>query len=116
MDKISCAERIAYALTVRKMTQTELCKKTGIPKSAMSQYIKGSFEPKQNRVYLISKALDVSEAWLMGYDVPMKKEAPTSESVLTDYELEVIKLLRTVPEDKREDFLNYLQAAVNMLK
>ena len=32
----------------------------------MSQYVKGTFEPKQDRVELLAKALQVSEAWLMG--------------------------------------------------
>ncbi len=68
----SCAARIYQALCELKITQAELCRKTGIPKSAMSQYVKGSFEPKDDRTYLIAKALGVSEAWLMGYDVPMK--------------------------------------------
>ncbi len=40
----------------------------------MSQYIKGTFEPKQDRVELLAKALQVSEAWLMGYDVPMERK------------------------------------------
>ena len=56
------------------MKQSDLCQITKIPKSAISQYISGAFEPKQDRVYLISKALNVSEAWLMGFDVPMIKE------------------------------------------
>lgn len=68
-----CSERIVQALLATNMKQSELCRKTGIPKSAMSQYIKGSFEPKQDRVYKIAEALGVSEAWLMGFDVPMKK-------------------------------------------
>ena len=38
----------------------------------MSQYLKGSFEPKPERVSALAKALKVSEAWLMGYDVPME--------------------------------------------
>lgn len=56
------------------MRQSELCQLTKIPKSAMSQYVKGTFEPKQDRVELLAKALQVSEAWLMGYDVPMERE------------------------------------------
>ena len=71
MPKQSCSERIRIALNQSGMTQTELSRKTGIPKSAISQYIKGSFEPKQDRIYSISKALNVSEAWLMGFDVPV---------------------------------------------
>lgn len=71
--KTRCAERIVQALTATGMKQSELCRLTGIPKSAMSQYIKGSFEPKQDRIYKIAEAFGVSEAWLMGFDVPMKR-------------------------------------------
>lgn len=67
-------ERLKYAMKLRGMNQTDLCYKTKIPKSAMSQYISGAFKPKDERTYLLAKALDVNEAWLMGYDVPMEKE------------------------------------------
>ncbi len=112
----SFASRLDEALAIRKMSAAELSRRIGVYEATISNYRKGKYEPKQDRLEEIADVLNVSIAWLMGADVPMKKEAPTSESVLTDYELEVIKLLRTVPEDKREDFLNYLQAAVNMLK
>ena len=80
LEKVSCAERIRRGLTIREMSQKDLCDATGIPKSAMSQYCKGSFVPKQNRTALIAKALNVDEAWLMGYDVPMEKEEPAPEN------------------------------------
>ena len=73
--KDSCANRIRQGLSMRDMTQTDLCRKTGIPKSAMSQYCNGSLVPRQNRTFLIAQALDVSEAWLMGFDVPAEKKA-----------------------------------------
>lgn len=73
--KETCASRIREALRLRDMTQAELCKITEIPKSAMSQYCNGGLLPRQNRIYLIAKALNVSEAWLMGFDVPMDRYA-----------------------------------------
>lgn len=76
--KVSCAQRIRQGLAIRNMSQKDLCEKTGIPKSAMSQYCSGTFSPKQKRTMLIAQALDVSEAWLMGYDVPMERN-PTAE-------------------------------------
>ena len=72
----SCAERICKALRIRNMKQVDLSEKTGIPKSAISQYCSGAFKPKQHRLFLIAKALDVDEAWLMGLDVPMESEPP----------------------------------------
>lgn len=73
MDKVPFAVRFREALNLRNMKQSELCEKTNIGKSAISQYLSGSFEPKQQNVYKIALALDVSEAWLMGYDVPITR-------------------------------------------
>ncbi len=67
------AERIKEALNLRGMKQSDLVEKTGIGKSSISTYISGAYEPKQRNIYKIAKALDVSEAWLMGYDVPMER-------------------------------------------
>lgn len=67
--------RLKKAMNIRAITQSELCEKTGIPKSAMSQYISGNFKPKQNRTHSLAKALDVNEAWLMGYDDPMERQS-----------------------------------------
>ena len=69
-----CSVRIKKALAIRGMKQSELCEKTKIPKSAISEYISGAYEPKQDRLFLIAQALDVDPVWLMGFDVPMEKE------------------------------------------
>lgn len=77
----TCAARLSAALHIRGMKQVELCDITGIPKSAMSQYIKGTFEPKPNRIEAIARALNVNEAWLMGYDgVPMERDDKENEN------------------------------------
>lgn len=77
--KESCAKRIREALTLKNMAQADLCRLTGIPKSAMSQYCNGGLVPRQDRTFLIASALNVSEAWLMGFDVPMeRKTTPAS--------------------------------------
>lgn len=70
MQKIS--DRIKEGLELRKMKQADLVNLTGISKGALSSYISGSYEPKQKNIYKIAKALNVNEAWLMGYNVPME--------------------------------------------
>ena len=72
----STANRIKQALHLRNMRQADLVNLTGIGKSSISTYISGEYEPKQNNIYKIAKALDVSEAWLMGLDVPMERKEP----------------------------------------
>lgn len=62
------SERLRNAMKDLGIRQTELCEKTGIGKSAMSQYINGAFIPKQERLHAIAEALNVSEGWLMGYE------------------------------------------------
>lgn len=110
----SCGSRIKTGLKIRGMKQADLCQITQIPKSAISQYISGAFEPKQDRIYLISKALNVSEAWLMGYDVPMERERSSPEEPkLSEGEKMLIDLFRQVPEDKQQLVLQMIRVALN---
>ena len=51
-------------------TQNEMARKTGLTKSAISNYINGTREPRQDAIYKISDAYDVSPSWLMGLDTP----------------------------------------------
>lgn len=78
-DKVATfAQRLRDGLDIRQMNQTELAKRSQISKSSISRYIKGDWEGKQGAVYALAKALGVTEAWLMGYDVPMEaEEAPS---------------------------------------
>jgi len=67
------AERIKEGMELRGMKQADLVEITGISKGALSSYISGHYVPKQNNIFLISKALNVNESWLMGNDVPMER-------------------------------------------
>lgn len=46
-------------------------KETGIKltKTDLSQYVNGKVTPGQKKLYILAKILNVSEAWLLGYDV-----------------------------------------------
>ena len=96
----TCGQRIAKALNVREMKQSELCKRAGVPKSSLSLYLSGAYEPKQNRIFDMAKVLNVNEAWLMGYDVPMERLKTTSndEASLTEEEKEWLDLFRRIPK------------------
>ena len=98
--------RIRKALDIKGMRQSELCKLANIPKSSLSQYLSGDFEPKQDRIYLIAKALNVSEAWLMGFDVPMERKNTSSDKVsetdLTEGEKLWLELYNRVSDDTRD--------------
>ena len=101
--KDTCSKRISKALSIRNMKQTDLCNITGIPKSAISQYISGAFEPKQDRIFVISEALDVSEAWLMGFDVPMEKKISSPDKQeLTEGERKWLEVYHQLSDDTKK--------------
>ena len=64
-------ERLNEALAFRNMRQIELSRATGIPRDSISHYTRGAAIPSLERIHLMSVALDVSEIWLLGYNLPM---------------------------------------------
>lgn len=77
------ANRMKIAMENNNLRQADIVEKTGIGKSAISQYLSGYCEPKQTNIYKIALALDVSEAWLMGFDVePSREKNKSSNSSL----------------------------------
>ena len=83
MDKFE--QRLKKAMRIRSKKQVDLVRNTGISKSMISEYTNGKFEPKQENLFLISKALNVKEAWLMGYDgVSMDRNTVDYESRFGD--------------------------------
>lgn len=61
------AKRLCIALEEKGMRAADLAEKTGIGKSAISQYMSGAFKPKQVRTEKIAMALDVPVSYLMGW-------------------------------------------------
>lgn len=66
-------DRLKEALVVRGIKAIELSEKSDIPKGAISYYLSGKSSPKADRLNLICSTLNVSEAWMLGYDVPMER-------------------------------------------
>ena len=114
IPKESCAARLKQALSVRNMTQSELCQKTKIPKSALSEYVKGLYEPKQDRLLIIAEAMDIDPVWLMGFDVPMEKEQKkfSPHDALTEGEKVMLELFRQIPVDQQPAVIEKLRSAL----
>lgn len=115
----SCGERIDIALKEKGMRQADLCKLAKVPKSSLSLYLSGAYEPKQDRIYDMAKVLNVSEAWLMGYDVPMNREEqknPPEEPKLNEGEMMLVELFRQVPKEHQELVLQMIEAALKTKK
>ena len=112
-------QQLKKAMANKNISQSELCEKTGIPKSAMSQYISGAFKPKQKRTYLIATALGVNEAWLLGYeDIPMNKTVnnsshPKKSSAVNDISAEdkqILEMIKKLSPENKEIFVKFLKS------
>lgn len=93
MLRTTTAERLKQLLRDRNLRQVDAlaliepwARKYNVPffKQNLSLYLKGTVEPNQDKLILLAKAFNVSEAWLMGFDVPMERQNPTAE-IAPDY-------------------------------
>lgn len=81
--KKDTSTRLQELMDIKNINQVELCQRTGIPKSSMSMYLSGERSPRQNRLSQIAEKFNISEAWLMGYDVPMERTDSLSDETLS---------------------------------
>ena len=61
------SKRLADSMELNGKKQIDVVRDLGIPRSAMSQYLSGKFEPKKERIYQLSEYFGVTPEWLMGY-------------------------------------------------
>lgn len=117
----SVAHRLQEAMDNACKTQADLVRETGISKGTLSRYLSGKFEPKQIAVNKLAIALNVSEMWLWGCDVPMerpvetKKEQPTEYGGLSDKKKAFIDRVMQM-SDAELDRLDQILALVENIK
>lgn len=76
MRKMTVGERLNQIMSERGLKQKDILDKAEpyftnevkISKSDLSQYVSGKTEPRSDKLYILAKALNVSEQWLLGYD------------------------------------------------
>lgn len=106
MKTSNTSERLKELMALKGLRQIDIAERTGLGKSAISQYVSGKITPKQDKIYALAEGLNVSPTWLMGYNVSMEKELipPTKNSnngYYTDPETaELAEKLRTDPDMK----------------
>lgn len=100
--KAELKDRLQYALNIREKKAIDLSKDLNIPKSAISQYLSGKSQKMDSkRLYAICKYLNVSEPWLLGFDVPMERKIENKN----DRIVPIVNKLR-----KDEDFLSLVES------
>jgi len=103
-------ERFREALEIRNMKQIEISEKTKIPKGSINHYLSGYSEPKTDKLYLIAKALNVNEAWLMGYDTQMEKRDIRKEA---QSDAELLILYRKLNDNNKSIIKEHIKFLLN---
>lgn len=114
MNRSSTAQRLNQLMSERKLRQVDILEKSkpfqkqlGVKmgRSALSQYVTGKSKPDDKKLYLLSKTLNVSEAWLMGYDVDMKRVP--NEDRTTSSKPEIISIYDKLEQPRQEKVLDF---------
>ncbi|MBZ5451654.1 LexA family transcriptional regulator [Staphylococcus aureus] len=72
-------DRLKQIMSERKISQSELSRRTGIGRNSISDYLNGKYEAKQDKVFELAKALNVNEAWLMGFDISKNRKIENND-------------------------------------
>lgn len=113
MDRNIFNSRLRIAMKAKRLNQLQLSKTTGIPQPMISEYLSGKYYPKNDKLEVLSKALDVSVDYLTGIDTKVDEYLeehnlmPIDE--LTDTESEIIKVVLKLSAAQQEALLNYLK-------
>lgn len=70
--------RLRSCLEKKGITRTELSQISGISKGDITHYLKGDYVPKQDKCFMLAKALDVDPGWLMTGEEQVKEDYPLS--------------------------------------
>lgn len=108
-------ERFKEAFQGRSVTDFAL--EVGVSKQAISAYLNGSRKPKKIVTEIIAQHLNVSPAWLLGYDVP--KELSTSavnESLMDttdDSVIEFIELFKKLTPEEQKMLVHQMNGIIS---
>lgn len=122
MKKYSTSQRLRQIMDSKSLRQVDIltavepyCKKYNVKigKNALSQYVSGKVEPGQDRLTILGLALDVSEAWLMGYDVPMDRNITPTSNIGSGRAQEFIELFGLLTDEQQKLIIHEIKGILS---
>lgn len=113
-EKISnTSKRLNYLINNYDIKQKDILEKVKpycekykirLEKNDLSQYVSDKTAPGQDKLSILAMALNVSEAWLLGYDVPMERGALLKEDITSIK----VPLFASILQNKGDNVLEYI--------
>lgn len=122
MKDFTTAQRLEQVMKSRSMRQVDIlnaaqpyCKKYGVKlgKNDLSQYVSGKVEPGQDKLTILGLALNVSEAWLMGYDVPAEREIPPTATMSDGRTKEYVQLFELLSDEQKDIIIHAIKGILS---
>ena len=121
-QKCTTSQRLKEAMELKRLKQADIVRlaqpfceahNLKLNKSDVSQFVSGKVtSPSQWKISILANVLDVNEAWLMGYDVPMER---TIKTLVTEPEFEksLIAKLTSLSDDQVRLIQSFLDLPPN---
>ncbi|MCQ2122394.1 MAG: helix-turn-helix domain-containing protein [Fibrobacter sp.] len=68
------AERLKEELDKSQLSQAELAERIGVNRAMITHYLHGKCEARADVISKMARVFGCTEAWLMGYDIPLISE------------------------------------------
>ncbi|HGO3133876.1 TPA: helix-turn-helix domain-containing protein [Staphylococcus aureus] len=115
--KESFSSRLKKAMLDKQMKQIDIINKSKllsdngakITKTDLSQYVNGKTSPGQKKLYVLSKVLDVSEAWLLGYDVSPKRPTDEERHLNQNEQIIAAHIKDDVTDEEMKEIVNFIE-------
>lgn len=122
MNKTTTASRLKQIMDAKGMKQVDVlnaakpyCDKYGVKlgKNDLSQYCSGKVVPGQEKLTILGLALNVNEAWLMGYDVPSERENTPITERGNERVAEFANLFNLLNEEQQEMIIHAIKGILS---
>lgn len=102
-------KRLNQLMADKKISQNKLAEMTGITQSSISDWANGKYKPRQDKVYLLSEALKVSPAYLLGYSNNKNLDQSASNNDTS----KIDELFNHLNDEGKEKVITYIQDLVD---
>lgn len=121
-DRLTTAERLNQIMNERHIKQVDIlnlslpyCEKFNVKmnKSDISQYASGKSEPSQDKLVVLGMALNVSESWLMGFDVSPARKDNLAEA---EKDIDILRKFSLLDERDKEVVIDLIDVMLSKKK